>query len=362
MVPAVALALTFLLRRPSLALLKQIAPIFVLFALIGGFVILKSKGVLGSPYEPGAAEIFAHLSESRGLSQVSNAYLLSILTQTFLFFKYILLWLLPYPGWMSIDIREPFALRFLSWPYLPGLIAFFAYGGIASKLLLTRGKIGLAGFALLCPWLLFATELVSVRIQEPFVLYRSYLWMVCLFAALPLLCGKLQARYALTFFLAISIVLAGLSWNRLTTFSTPLLLWDDAAKRIQDKRTLPWSDRIYYNRGNAYGAMGMLQQAIDDYSKAIAIRPGVSQMYNNRAFTYLELSRYAEALQDFDRAIEFDPEHARAHVGRALIYEMTKNYQAAMENFRRSCELGLTLTCPKWQALYRDISSGRTLK
>lgn len=355
MVPAVALALTFLLRRPSIALFRQIAPVFILFALTGGFVILKSKGLLGSPYEPNAGAIFAQLSESRGTSLISNAYPLSVLTQTFLFFKYLLLWIVPYPGWMSVDMRESFAMRFMSWPYLPGLAGFILYGAIAIKLLLTRGRKGLAGFALLCPWLLFATELASVRIQEPFVLYRSYLWMAGLFAALPLLTGRLQARYAFALLLITSVVLFPLSWNRLTTFSTPLLLWGNAEKLVRGKSNVPWADRIYYNRGNAYRNQGLWQQAIDDYSKAIALRPGVSQMHNNRGFAYFEQGRYAEALRDFDLTIQFNPEHAKAHVGRAMIYEMSKNYQAAMENFRKSCELGLPLTCPKWQALYKDL-------
>lgn len=355
MVPAVALALTFLLRRPSAELLKQIAPVFILFALVGGFVILKSKGVLGSPYEPGAGEIFAQLSESRGASHGNNTYLLSVMTQSFLFFKYLLLWIVPYPGWMSVDMREPFAMRVLSWPFFPGLIGFILYGAIAIKLLLARGKKGLTGFALLCPWLLFATELASIRVQEPFVLYRSYLWMAGSFAALPFLCRRLQARHAFALLLAIGIMLLPLSWNRLTTFSSPLLLWDDAEKLVRDKSNLPWSDRIYYNRGNAHRNMGSRQQAIADYSKAIAIRPGIGPMYNNRGFAYLEEGRYAEALRDFDQTIEINPDHAKAHVGRALIYEMTKNYRASMENFKRSCELGLPLTCPKWQAMYQDI-------
>ena len=355
MVPAVALALTFLLRPPSVALFKQIAPAFILFALIGGFVILKSKGVLGSPYEPGAGEIFAQLSESRGVSHIHNAYPLSVLTQSFLFFKYLLLWIIPYPGWMSIDLREPFAIRFMSWPYLPGLLAFILYGAIAIKLLLARGKKGLAGFALLCPWLLFATELASVRVQESFVLYRSYLWMAGLFAALPLLCGGLKAKRAFALLLSISIVLFPLSWNRLNTFSSPVLLWDDAEKLVRNTAKQPWSDRIYYNRGNAYSKIGLRQQAIEDYNKAIAIHPGVSQMYNNRGFVYFEQGRVAEAMRDFDQAIEINPEHAKAHVGRALIYEMANNYPAAMENFKRSCELGLPLTCPKWRELYKNL-------
>ena len=355
MVPAVALMLTFLIHKPSIALVKQIAPVFILFALIGGLVILKSKGLLGSPYEPGAQELLVLLSESRGEISINHAYFLSVLTQVFLFFKYWFLWIVPYPGWMSVDLREPFAAHLLAWPHMLGFIGFILYGVAGFRLLLIRGRKGLAGFAMLCPWLLFATELVSIRIQEPFVLYRSYLWMVGIFAALPLLLGKLAAKRSFLLLLSLALLMLPLSWNRLTTFTTPMLLWDDAEKVIHDKTGLPWSDRIYYNRGNAYAKLGLFEQSIADYNKAIEIRPGVSQMHNNRGFAYFNQRKYVEALRDFDLTIQLDPDHAKAHVGRAMIHEMAKNYSAAILDFKRSCELGLPLTCPKWQELYQNL-------
>ena len=52
-------------------------------------------------------------------------------------------------------------------------------------------RLGLAGFALLSPWLLALTEFATVRAQEPLVLYRSYLWMSVLPAALPAVTARL---------------------------------------------------------------------------------------------------------------------------------------------------------------------------
>ena len=352
MVPGVALALTFLLRKPSLALFKQICLPFVLFAIIGAGVILKSRGVLGLPYEPDALAMLAQLSESRGTLDIAYAYPLSLLTQATLFFKYLGLWVVPNPGWMSVDMREPFATSFLAWPHTLGAIGFLLYGVIGIKLLFARGKKGLAGFALLFPWILFATELASVRIQEPFVLYRSYLWMGGLFAMLPVVLGRLPARYAGAALLAVSLVLGPLSWNRLETFSSPSLLWNDAEKLVRNQDYLVGAFRIYYNRGNAYGNMGLSQQAIADYSKAMVLRPGIPQMYNNRGFTYLEQLKYPEALRDFDKTIELNPYHANAYMGRAIIYEIFQAHGAALANFRNGCDLGLAPACVRGQALH----------
>jgi len=161
--PGVALALTFLIRKPSAALLKQIAPYAILLALLAATVIYIAitRGLLGAAYEPNAI--------TQGVTDLPNIYLLSILTQSWLFFKYLALWLLPNPAWMSVDMREPFAMSLFGWHTL-GLIAFLAYFCTAVWLLLKQGKMGLLGFALLFPWILFLTELSTVRIQEPFVL------------------------------------------------------------------------------------------------------------------------------------------------------------------------------------------------
>ena len=48
-----------------------------------------------------------------------------------------------------------------------------------------------------------------------------------------------------------------------------------------------YTDRIYYNRGSAYCKLGLTRQAVDDYSKAIEIRPDVVSRYYNRSPDFL---------------------------------------------------------------------------
>ncbi len=351
MAPGIALAGTFLLRQPSRALLRQIWWPFLLFALVGLGIVLQSRNLLWSAYEPDAVAMLAQLSESRGTVDMANAYPLSVLTQTALFFKYLALWVVPYPGWMSIDMREPFATSLVAWPQMLGGLGFVLYGMVGLRLLFIRGRQGLVGLAMLFPWILFATELASVRIQEPFVLYRSYLWMGGLFALLPVLLGRLSPRLAVTAMLLASVLLIPLSWNRLQTFSTPLLLWDDAETLVRDKssRTNPF--RIYYNRANAYGKAGLRQEAINDYGKAMQLNPGVAEMYNNRGFTYLEQGQHTKALLDFNQAIALNRNHAKAYIGRGFVFESFKSTDAALENFAKSCALGLQAACAKEQEL-----------
>jgi hypothetical protein len=149
------------------------------------FVIARTRGIFGAPYEPFVAEMLAEVDSGRPQLWLENVYPLSVLTQLWLFFGYLGTWLLPNPAWMSIDLRPGFARTLTEVPQLLGLPLAIAYAALATWMLLAGRTLRLLGFALLAPLLLFMTELSTVRLQEPMVLYRSYLWMFALPAALP---------------------------------------------------------------------------------------------------------------------------------------------------------------------------------
>lgn len=340
--PGVALALTFLIRKPSATLFRQIAPYYILAAPIAVIVLLSAKGIVGQAYEPGAPGMLELSAQAQGLLDLPNAHLLSILNQSCLFFKYLLLWLLPDPAWMSVDMREPFAMSFLSWPHTLGLLGFLAYPCISVWLLLKQGRKGLLGFALLFPWIFFLAEFSAVRIQEPFVLYRSYLWMPGLFVALPVAFERFATKKSFILLGIVSLLLIPLALNRLNTFSTPFLLWDDAEKLVRDKHNVFGADRIYYNRGTELGKLKRYEEAIADFSKTIDILP-FGLAYGNRAAAYYLLGEYQKALRDYDSAIALDPDNARSYYGRALVNRMLGDFAAVQEDFMKSCALGL---CP----------------
>lgn len=359
MAPAVALAMLLLLRQPSRQLFRQVWPTFVLYGLIGAFVVfqIKSRHMLGQTYEINGLEMLARLAREDPGFDRSLAYPLSVLTQSFLFFKYLLLWIVPSPAWMSVDMYEDFAGRLWSWPQIAGLIGFVLYPVVAIRLLLQRGMKGLFGFALLCPWLLFATEFSTVRIQESFVIYRSYLWMAGFFAALPFLVQKLPAKGAAAALTAIALVMLPAAWLRLTTFSHPLLLWDDAARLVENKEARPGVERIYHNRGIMFSRLKLYPQAIADYSKAISIYPEYSFAYNDRGAAYLETRKYPQAMNDFTKAIELNPQYFRPYLGRALLYEALNNLAAARLDYKESCLRGGAQGCQKFKELSSVVAS-----
>ncbi|MGZ5579723.1 MAG: tetratricopeptide repeat protein, partial [Methylobacter sp.] len=332
MVPAISATLLLLVDdKPIYERIKLAWPTFVFYGLTAVYMILKihSEHPLGQIYEQRAATLIPMLGKDFDGHLI---YPLSILTQSFLFFKYLWIWVVPSPAWMSVDMPQAFALQLWSWPQIAGLIGFVIYPVIAARLLLfKKGINGLLGFALLCPWLLFATELATVRIQEPFVLYRSYLWMVGAFAALPVLCQKLNARQAVITLTCISVLMMLLSWMRLQTFSHPLLLWDDAAQLIdeEDEKYLG-VDRIFYNRGTELMNLKHFDEAFKDLTKAIELKGYHADLaYFNRRYVFMQSKQYLRALSDSNKSIELSPQKAAFYVGKGHVLEKLKDSTGA---------------------------------
>jgi hypothetical protein len=352
MAPAISLAMLLSMRKPTRELFYRMWPTFALYGLIAVYVVYQAKSgnLLGQAYEPRGADMLELLAKRYPEFDPRFAYPLSILTQSFLFFKYLLVWIFPIPAWMSVDMFESFATRFFSWPYAVGFVAFVLYPVIAVRLLLQQGVRGTLGFALLCPWLMFATELSTIRIQESFVLYRSYLWMPGAFAATAFLFQQTPAKRGAVMLTLLFVVMLPVTWARLTTFSSPFLLWNDAVRLIKEKDNRPGVERIYHNRGLQLFKLGYHDLAIDDFNKAVSLNQKHILLYNDRGATYLAMKRYEQALADFNKALEINSRFARSYLGRALTYEGINNWSAALADYKMLCSMGYREGCNKLEA------------
>lgn len=363
MAPAVTVVLLLLVSPQPLQRIKLVWSTFVLYALIGGFAVFQrqSEHILGQAYEPIATELISRLG---GDFDARFVYPLSILTQSFVFFKYLWVWIVPSPVLMSIDTCQTFALRFWSWPEALGLVGFVIYPYIAIRLLLQKGLKGLFGFALLCPWLLFFTELATVRIQEVFVLYRSYLWMAGLFASLPFVCQKLTAKQTVITLSCVALLMIPLTWFRLDTFSHPFKLWDDAARRINDDNSCPVMDRILNNRGRQLMILNRYSEAVEDFNHSLQgiklqQKPTISALannYYNRGFSYLKMQQFQLALNDFNVIVGTIPkEWVDFYFYKAQAFEGLHELTAARQLYEQACLNGVSEGCEKQKKLESTI-------
>lgn len=319
---------------------KMLVPFF-LMAIFGSVALLASRGVIGHSYEINAKDMLQFLSEEEA-ANTALAYPLSVLTQSYLYFKYLLLWLIPSPSLMSVDMREPLAKSLLSWPYTLGFVCFLLYPVVAFKLLYRRGVSGLIGFAMLFPYVLFATELVTVRLQESFVLYRSYLWVSGFSCLIPLLLLRVRTAMVIPVVSGVCIFLMIGTWDRLITFSNPFSLWQDAAQLVEGRPYVAGTQRIFYNRGNAYFFAEKYPEAIADYTRAIDSkeRAGILSGLQGRGNVYFHLERYDLAFADFSELAKREPKLAIGYYGRGRIYEKLGRGDLAQLEYEISCRLG----------------------
>ncbi|MFC7407848.1 tetratricopeptide repeat protein [Hydrogenophaga atypica] len=173
---------------------------------------------------------------SKSPAAADQLYALSVINQLWLYFYYGLLWALPLPQWMSIDMRTAFPSSVFELPHVLGAFLWVCMVGAAFYALVKAAsdRVRLVGYLLLLPAAFFLTELVFVRVQEPFVLYRSYLWSIALAPLMAL--GISWVRLPVVPKGAVVLLLCGVwavfSLDRIQSLKNERAVWKDAAEKI----------------------------------------------------------------------------------------------------------------------------------
>jgi tetratricopeptide (TPR) repeat protein len=94
----------------------------------------------------------------------------------------------------------------------------------------------------------------------------------------------------------------------------------------------------YIDRGIAYDAKGLHDQALADYTKVIALNPDYGGGYNGRAWVYHEKGQNAQALPDAIRAVALAPLPAHFET-RGEIYEKLGQRDKAVADYRAALRL-----------------------
>jgi tetratricopeptide (TPR) repeat protein len=370
---ALSVPLYIFVQRPGWKRIVLVLSVSLVLTLAVAGVLLKSYGsILGVAFDE-SSRFYVQQLEALSPGMSSRLFPLSILNQAALFFAYGFLWFIPNIEWMSIDLRPSFPLSFDAFPQLLGALGFLALLAAAAWLVLRHSSIlGFLGLCLLLPILLYFSEFATVWVQDPFVLYRSYLWAVALpgLVALPLIGLKPKIIYPLGVVLA--VLFASLAVERSLSLKDELAVWSDAAEKV-DRHAKPnvvgrW--RPFINRGAYYLEHDLADYAYIDFVQAVALgepngsarfNMGVSQqmvrkhqealasfaaaeamgfrepaLYYQRAETLQSLGRYNEAYDNYSIALAkpHDPQLGRLmRVRRAEAALVGQRYDRAIEEF-----------------------------
>jgi tetratricopeptide (TPR) repeat protein len=297
-----AIPVYILVRRPPAVRLASVVAAAALLMVAAGAILWQRYGaIIGAPFDEYSRVYLAQLG-ALNPEAPRHAYALSIINEAWLFLRYGAQWLLPYAGWMSINMRPPFPVSWLSFPHSLGLLAYPAVLALGAWLLLRyRDRRALLGVSLLFPALLYPTEFATVWVQDPYVLYRSYLWAIGIPGIVFLAVEDVPVR-ALA---AVGVVVGGLlAWqalDRVLSLQDPETAWTDAiAKLSSDPRAVGrWVP--YLNRGSAYVDSDNFSLALLDFESSAALGDLGMGSFNAGALLSAR-GRQQEALKAFDRA------------------------------------------------------------
>ena len=89
-------------------------------------------------------------------------------------------------------------------------------------------------------------------------------------------------------------------------------------------------------------------QNIEDFNKAISLKPDYADAYNNRGFIHLKLGRHQQAFDDYSYVIQLQPIYANAWNNRAFVYLYIRgNIDLGCKEAQIACEQGVCDTLEK---------------
>ena len=330
--PMVAMALIVIVKRPSRQQLLKLASIGLLLAALAAYLLFRRYAeIIGKPFDETS---IAYVEQMEALSPGVKviAYPLSILNQMWLFFEYGCRWFLPSTGMMSIDLRPPFPARFTSQPHLIGAVGYLSLLAASVVLMLRhRGRLALLGFCLFTPLVLFVSEFSTVWIQDPFVLYRSYLWAIAVPGIIYLLLSRVSRRVLLAASVLVALVFLWQATDRISSLRTELTVWNDAVAKLPPEIVIGKS-RAFLNRGQAFQFAGQDTRALRDYQRSTAFGDGGEGLMNAGSLL-LAGGRPREALAAFDGAKSRGQSSATLALNRGSALAAMGQAQAAFDSF-----------------------------
>jgi tetratricopeptide (TPR) repeat protein len=121
-----------------------------------------------------------------------------------------------------------------------------------------------------------------------------------------------------------------LTFQRCRVWEDNFSLWNDAINNFPQSAL-----QGYLNRGLAYCDKKQYDKGIEDFSKAIALKPDYGSAIANRAAAFEVIGAHERAIADFSRAIRLDSGNIKAINARGLAYDNIGMHDLAIADFTR---------------------------
>lgn len=100
---------------------------------------------------------------------------------------------------------------------------------------------------------------------------------------------------------------------------------------------------VYLNRGVAYFGVNRIDEAIEDFTKAIQLVPGLGAAYHNRGLAYCKKMSPDQAIEDFTKAIQLDTRLVSAYNSRGIVWLFLGNWDNAKADLSAAKSMGIDI-------------------
>ncbi len=254
------------------------------------------------------------------------------LTQFSVIAKYIQLLFVPYN--QNLDYDYQISNSFFELRTIFGFLFLSLLAGL-SFLLYNKNRIISFGIA----WFFITISIESsfIPLSDIIFEHRTYLpsfgFFIAVVTAIYYLLWNKNKNITLALFVLPILIFSYLTFQRNKVWKTDLSLWDDVVKKS------PTKARAYGNRGNAYDKMGLIDNAIADYTKAVELDSLFSIAWSNRGTIYANQQKIDFALLDLNKALEINPNFVLARWNRGVIYGTLAKWENAIIDYNRVIEI-----------------------
>ena len=88
-----------------------------------------------------------------------------------------------------------------------------------------------------------------------------------------------------------------------------------------------------YNRGNTLQGLGRFEEALESYERALAVGADFAEVFNNRGVAVQKLGRFEEALKSYQQALAVRPEYAEAFNNSGNALQEARRFEEALERY-----------------------------
>ncbi len=121
---------------------------------------------------------------------------------------------------------------------------------------------------------------------------------------------------------------------RNNVYGDDALMWRDVVKKC------PHNARAFEHLGTAMVKKGKLEEAIENYRRAVTIDPDFTSAHANMGNALTQTGLFDEAILHYDRVRLLDPHHVEARLNRGHALDMLGRAEESIEAYREATQVG----------------------